>query len=99
MTTAQDFLDLMPIVADREWMFKPLTGFIRDRDGRCPLCALAHEVSMGSVDVNIAAHHAIARAFKFDNGQSLAINEVINAADLHRNRLRPALMAALGMVK
>lgn len=95
---AQDLIDLMPIVADRGWSVGVDLGSgdpaIRDRDGRCPLCALAHEISGGKIDLYGTANLAMGRLGVRDY---CAISSVMNAADYTRGHFRLALKAALGM--
>jgi len=57
----QVLLDLLPIVADRGWDVGE-RGVIRDRDGRCPMCALANEIDPGMVMV-LQAKQAIKEVF------------------------------------
>jgi hypothetical protein len=86
------YLELLPIVADRGWRSEE-GGYIRDIDGRCPLCSLAHELSDGEVNRFEMALNALA-----DLGLPFTdADEVISAADDRADALRPALMAALGM--
>lgn len=94
MITAQDILDLLPIVADRGWRERR-DGFIRDKDGRCPVCALVHEVTHGKVDFTFMAELSYKSAFGY---AGLAAQfEIANAADYVTHPSRPVLMAALGM--
>ena len=94
MITAQDLLDLMPIVADRGWLLA-VTEVIRDADGRCPVCALANEIDP-LIENKIFGHEAFGR---LDIDEPDAISRIMTAADLPSNALRPQLMQALGMVK
>lgn len=89
--TVQDFLDLMPLVADRGWRVDH-NGEIRDRDGRCPICALGNEI-LGTDQRNGTLSGFPGRT----QGESDAIGYVIFAADYPEDNLRPALMRALGM--
>lgn len=43
MTTLKQFLDMLPIVADKGWVISS-KGKLRDNAGRCPLCSLAKEI-------------------------------------------------------
>lgn len=91
---AQDWLDLMPLVADRGWRVKP-DGYIRDREDRCPVCALAYVASDGAIDSYKRAWNA---AFELLERPCVAsVDAVVHAADGPNDPLRPALMAALGM--
>ena len=90
---AQDWLNLLPIVSDRGWPDPGSQGFIRDRDGRCPLCALAHEVSGGAVSLRGDWKDALRRAgLPFVYAAAIA-----NAADNAEAPLRAALERALGV--
>lgn len=51
--TVEDILFWMPIVAHRGFYIRP-DGQIRDRDDRCPLCALANEIDESIVEINCA---------------------------------------------
>lgn len=71
----EDFLDLFPILSHRGWEIKK-GRIIRDKDGFCPLCALANEIdpnftikvmvleAMHQVlgDLDLLVHHAIISA-------------------------------------
>jgi hypothetical protein len=86
------YLDLLPIVADRGWYED--NGYIRDREGRCPLCSLADEVAGNSLGYQGAYHVALHEAGFPPAAEAISI---ANAADRRTHPLRPALMAALGM--
>jgi hypothetical protein len=88
------YLDLLPIVADRGWRVHTEDGHIRDRQGRCPLCALAHEVA--GVDSR-EAYFAALLAAGLPAEELADTHRVAHAADQPASRMRPALMAALGM--
>lgn len=90
--TAQDLLDLMPIVKDRGWRVDGL-GWIRDAQDRCPICALAYEISNGRTNY-LTFYKAAAR---HGWGAIGGAKRIANAADNPKNPLRPALMQALGM--
>lgn len=90
--TAQDWIDLLPIVADRGWHVRLNDQYIRDRSDRCPICALAHEVD-SSIDEYTFANRAAARVFDTQS----CVPAIMNAADSLTHPLRPALMHALGM--
>jgi hypothetical protein len=85
------YLELLPIVADRGWSLSE--GYIRDLDSRCPLCALAHELSGGEVNVYEMACAALDELGAPVDADS---DEIVYAAD-GETELRPSLMAALGM--
>ena len=91
--TPDTLIDLMPIVANRGWRVVNSTGWIRDSDDRCPICALANEID-ANVYWSLAAHAAMTLlcAEVFDATESVA-----NAADRHNHALRGKLMQALGM--
>jgi hypothetical protein len=86
------YLDLLPIVADRGWRVDK--GYIRDRLGRCPLCALADEVHGDGLGY-MGAYHAALQSAGFQ--PAVQADSIANAADRRWHPLRPALMAALGM--
>lgn len=41
--TLDQFLELLPIVADRKWTIQQ-NSYIRDENGRCPICSLVNEI-------------------------------------------------------
>lgn len=90
--TTQDWINLMPIVADRGWVERTL-GIIRDGAGRCPICALVHEISGGLIDLMGDANYAA----RLLNGTIAGAGALVDAADNRNHPGRPALMAALGM--
>jgi hypothetical protein len=87
------YLELLPIVADRRWRVKA-DGLIRDRDGRCPICALAHE--MDSRLPWFQMYHSALKGIGLPK-DDMDADRVACAADEPKHPLRPALMAALGM--
>jgi hypothetical protein len=96
--TADDIIDLLPIVANRGWRVS-FSGAIRDRDGRCPVCALVHEVSGGALDEKTKAWNALQRlgfrsytAYNFGSVHSITL-----ASDIPFGPLRDRLEQALGM--
>lgn len=96
MITAEDLLDLMPIVADRGWALSR-SGRIRDADDRCPLCSFANAIEprvFQRADVHSAMNDAGVTGI-----EPLAIWQIMMAADNNPAgaRLRPRLMQALGM--
>ena len=97
MITAQDLIDLMPIVADVGWK-KLNAGQIRDEFGRCPLCALANAIDK-RISYSQAATMAFVRLGLKDWESSIAVNSIIGAADNADDPLRQRLMRALGMKK
>lgn len=96
--TVEEVLDLLPIVANRGWRVTGI-GFIRDRDDRCPICALAHEVTGGEVDLRQMARLAQLQMFPGEQSQPLsyAFDRIIMAADVRSAPWRTLLMQALGM--
>lgn len=93
--SAQGWLDLMPLVANRGWRArKQDDGTIRDRSGRCPICALAHELSKGQIDHYVRAHIAV-RELGLD--ETRGFKDIVAAADWKSAPLRRDLMAALGL--
>jgi hypothetical protein len=92
---AQDIIDLLPIVADRGWRVR--SGVvIRDREGRCPICALAHELSHGKSNWYTFAHEAMG-GIGLSHEALDATATVMNAADSPQGGYRPALLRALGL--
>lgn len=87
------YLELLPIVADREWRIWQ-DGFIRDKDGCCPLCALVNEIDPTS-ERRFAGYAAALRDIGLR--RSDASISIAYAADSKSSPLRLALMAALGM--
>lgn len=92
--TIEDILDLLPIVADREWSVDDQQ--IRDADGRCPICALVHEIdptSHFSLLASCALEH-----INVDMG-SFSRLAFIRAADSVRGNpvLRTKILTALEM--
>lgn len=57
--TNEALMDLLAIVDDRKWGFG-YTGQIEDREGNCPLCALAKEI-----DPTIRTYRNVALAIAF----------------------------------
>lgn len=98
MVTAEQILDLLPLVADRGWAEDLAAGIrmIRDLSGRCPLCALFHEI-----DPNVDRHFAYMVAADELLGPSWnsesALSDIANAADHAGHRLRNNLRQALEM--
>lgn len=96
--TAQDLLDLMPIVKDRGWRITN-SGDIRDKNYSCPVCALANEIcgyECYGTDAWAAIYEIVGNRAKQEDAQT-ATREIMEAADLEEYQLRPALMQALGM--
>jgi hypothetical protein len=87
------YLELLPIVADRGWRVID-DGDIRDKDFRCPLCALVHELSGGTVDHYQMVCMALAAVGAPVDSDS---DDIIDAADYDGSPLRDDLMVALGM--
>lgn len=88
--TADDLFDLLPIVDGRGWE----GVVIRDKDNRCPLCALANEIDP-SIEFLIDAETAFKR---LGLGRVASARwPVMNAADWWGDPRRPRLMQALGM--
>jgi len=96
MSGVQDYLSILPIVAERGWIVRTdgrYRGAIQDAEGRCPLCSLAHEIDP-SVDETYAYRYALARCgLPWDDDSNI----IAAAADYGDHPWRPALMAALGM--
>jgi hypothetical protein len=91
--TAQDFIDLLPIVSHQAWTVNLYTNAMRNEVWRCPICALAKEIDPG-VDYQVLAHAAMQ-----DIGVASpdAIRAVMNAADRPGHDLRARLLLALGI--
>jgi len=91
----KDYLALLFIVSGREWTAREEHGYsavIRDAEGRCPLCSLAHEIDP-SVDEKYDYPYALSECGLSGDD----IGDIADAADYKDHPLRPALMAALGM--
>jgi len=89
VVTIQDFVDLLPIIADRGWTMQ--NGYIRDRDGACPICALANEIA-STVLHQIWYHAALESlgiAFEGDNDDFT----ITFAADCYMHQLNPKQQA------
>lgn len=86
--TLEEILDLLPIAADRGWTINS-SAEIRDENGFCPLCALAHEIDP-RVTETIFYWNLLAGAVDND--------DVAEAADYSgRNGVRDRLKIALGL--
>lgn len=97
--TAQDLLDLLPIVAGQGWEIKSFldSASIRNAESRCPLCALAYAICPSTNYHEMACAAFLELGFSSFNNPG--IKQIMGAADFHNHPLRPALMQALGMVK
>ena len=93
--TWAEWLTALGAVVDRGWHVQH-DGSIRDTDARCPLCALAHEVSGGRVDLIVNWQEAMRRLF-WRRGPAAAA--IARAADLPHSPFRPVLESALGVQK
>lgn len=93
--TAKDWLDLMPLVADKGWAVAG--GRLRDGDGRCPICALLYEThGTGSSELYwLAVREAFGERARGE--LEYAADDIARAADMPSDPLRPALLAALGL--
>lgn len=91
--TWQEILDLLPIIAHRGWTVDhedvPGLNFIRDRDGFCPLCALANEIDPKSTEKTMYWETSL--------GEALTHPTLAAAADYAGHSLRAELEVALGM--
>ncbi len=93
--TAEDWLELLPLVAGQRWMVGQ-NGNIRNDADECPLCALAAEVLGGSFYHYTRETPRV--SWGIDDGSTpIGMADIIVAADIKRAILRPRLMAALGM--
>lgn len=93
--TAQDIIDLLPIVADRGWSVRSsgrMRGTIRDRDDRCPVCALVNEIDP-RVDYHLSYSVAL-RAIDID-AVDFDVANVVSSADFPGTKLRPTLIKTL----
>ena len=78
-TTVEDVLGLMPIVSSRGWAVRG--GALADSDGRCALCALAHEIDPNfnslqdftSAAAVLGISRSVAEAIVMANDQRLAV--------------------------
>ena len=97
--TAQDLIDLMPIVADRGWTRHGPFGYVRDNTSRCPVCALAYVLTDGAIDFHESANTAMAELFgaRLSSRELDAIAVVMEAADGGDIACAPRLFAALGV--
>lgn len=90
------FRTLLPIVARKEqgWHVQG-PHCIRDKNGRCPLCALVHEI-----DPRIKNHWNVQDALR-QLGVKMTdaddVRAIMNAADNPYHLLRAPLMRILGM--
>ena len=87
--TAQDILDLLPIVANRGWRL--YGSAIRDKDGFCPICALLNETHGTRWEILPGSAWQDAELPE----ASQAISIIANAADWPSHTMRSALMVAL----
>jgi hypothetical protein len=69
--TVDSLLDLLVLVDDRGW-YLDWRGCVRDRDGRCPICALVHELSSGEIDYTVFDVTALRRILR----RELTVKEV-----------------------
>lgn len=87
----QQWLALLPLVQDEGWRVRR-SGLIRNRDGRCPICAVLHRTHgwQGKED----AYEAVRKLFK---ARTDAPDRVVSAADWRywRTRHRQQLLRAL----
>ena len=88
---AHDWIDLLPLVAHRGWEIDAV-GYVRDRDGFCPICALANEVD-SSFKLQTYFWHAAERLGLRDAGQ----DAIARAADSPSATYRRSLLRALGL--
>lgn len=98
--TTKAILDLLPIVADRGWRIRN-DGAVRDRDDRCPVCALVHELSRGTIDMTVSAVRAM-RQLGYDSaGIYSPVPRVMDAADIDHGSGsdRKPLLRALGLAQ
>jgi len=94
--TAEDLLDLLPIVAYLPWRF--VGHGIRGPEGICPLCALVNEIVGRETSYVLSPHAAFANYFDLDYSASYsAISKIATAADRAKSPFRKKLLQALGM--
>lgn len=94
IVTIKDILDLLPIVADREWSVQ---GYlIRDEDGDCPICAL-----VAAIDPTSPYSTMVRAAFAHIDVRMNDVDRFIRAADsLYRHPvLREKILSALEMTE
>jgi len=96
--TADDILDLMPIVAHLPWSVS-LHGGIRTATGQCPVCALVEELSGGEIAFNNIAITAMEDLFgkEYLMVHAMGVAKIMRAADDRNGTYRAALVAALDM--
>ena len=88
--TVDDVLDVMPILARQGWRIKR-GGHIRNRNGRCPLCALAHKVGPSFARRLNALDAARTLGLK-----DLAMLAIVAASDGMQSAVRDRLVQTLG---
>ena len=88
--TAQDILDLMPIIADRNWTTRS-AGQIRNELGRCPLVELAEELGENCDGNRISYGHVLTDI------PPVARGAIVLASDFSIHEYRAELEWALGM--
>jgi hypothetical protein len=93
--TAEDWLELLPLVAGQGWTVRG-SGEIRNGADECPLCALAVKV-LGNGLYRYARETPRVSWGIDDVLTPIGMADIIVAADIKRAILRPRLMAALGM--
>jgi hypothetical protein len=93
--TFEDWLDLMPLVADLEWRVEDLRFIRAECGGLCPMEALRRELGAKVfTGYTFNGPTSIARALGVERG---GVWDVADVADDPNDPRRPALMAALGM--
>lgn len=94
--TAEEIISLLPLVADRGFRVNA-DGEVRDRQKRCPICALAF-VLVGC-DLRSMAWTAMERMIgSLSTASRDAVDDVASAADHRGNgKLRNELLLALGL--
>ena len=90
-------LALFPIIADKGWDFNK--ALLRDKDGRCPICSFAYEVSDGEINLVEAAWRAYGSLLDvvfLPTDVQEVMCQIMRAADSPTSLRRGALVRALG---
>lgn len=91
-------LSLLPLIEDRGWVVKK-TGALRDKEDRCPLCAIAHTIDTSNdwYAAALMSLHALGIGLHDEAFQN-AVSAITSAADgwpRASKRVRQRLLKAL----